>query len=181
MKQMDKADFKLNWSDQNGNWRMSKDQGMGQGPGHYPSANVAFDHDGQFTFVINSPKNVTFAASDAFKPKAGKTMPTDFSDQFTVAGQGTNTLTVTDANAIKGGGKYTGGDYHYELHFSNGSTLDPIISNGGCCSSRAQSSLVYYALGIVALAALIVLFVRPMMARRSRPAVDPAVKNSDED
>ena len=182
MKTTDPADLQLNWvGGPNGYWRMSKDMGMGQGPGHYPPIKVAYDHEGQFTFVINSPKDVTFAASGAFQAKALKTMPKDFGDQFTVKGEGTNTLTVTDANANKGGGHYTGGDYHYELHFSNGTTLDPIISNGGCCSSQAQSSLVYYALGFVALAALIVLFVRPMMARRARSAIDPAVKNSDED
>lgn len=162
----DKASLKLKYDNQSKAWMMAKDTGPDEGPGHYPKVKVDYGNQGEFTFVIHNPKGVTFAAKDPFVAKAGKTNPADFADQFSVSGGGTNTLTVKDANANKNGGPYAGGDYQYELHFSNGSTLDPIVSNGGCCMAKSQTNLIYFGLGAVALLALFVLVIRPWLAKR---------------
>lgn len=148
-------------------WWMAKGMGTAHGPGDYPKLSVNFDNSGEFTFQIHNPSAVTFAATDAFGPKAQKANPNDFGDQFTVSGEGTKTLVVKDANSNKGGGHYKGGDYNYQLRFSDGSTLDPIISNGGCCVNK--SSYVWYAIGAVAIVALLVLLLKPMLVK-SRPA-----------
>jgi hypothetical protein len=179
MKQQDKADLKLNFDSHKSEWRMAKDDGMSKGPDDYPKLKVEKDHEGQFTFVIQNPKGIKFAATDPFAPKAGKANPGDFGDQFAVSGHGTDTLVVKDANANKDGGQYAGGDYHYELRFSEGAPLDPIITNGGCCNN-IQGNLVYFGLGAVALLALIVLVVRPMMAKRSPMPPHDAMKDRDQ-
>lgn len=168
MKSTDKAILKLNYDSNGKEWKMAKDSGMAQGPGHYPKVDVKYDNLGEFTFVIQNPKGLTFAATDPFVPKAGKSNPADFAAQFEITGAGTGTLVVKDHNANPKGSAYAGGDYHYELHFSNGTTLDPIVTNGGCCSSggSGQNSLIYFGLGAVALLALFILVVRPLLARR---------------
>lgn len=167
MKQQNKADLKLSYDTNHGEWRMAKDGGMAHGPSDYPTLKVDYDYDGQFIFKIQHPQGVKFANNDAFVPKAGKTNPSDFAQQFTVDGQGTDTLTVNVANANKQGGSYDGGNYNFELHFAGKPALDPIITNGGCCHTVTHNYLAFYALGAVALIALFVLVFRPMLARRS--------------
>lgn len=171
MKTQDKATLKLNFNDKN-EWWMAKGMEPAKGPNDYPKLKVDFDHEGLFTFRIQNPQDVTFATTDPFVPKSAKNTLTDFHDQFTFEGQGTRTLTVKDANASKNGGPYAGGDYHYELRFSDGTTLDPIITNTGCCRAMSESNLVFYSLGAVALLALIILIVRPILARRSAGRLD---------
>lgn len=168
-KEKTKSDLKLSFNSKK-EWWMAKDMDTARGPGNYPKLKVDEDEVGEFTFTIHQPKEgITFAQTDAFVPKAGANPP-DFADQFTVTGEGTNRLIVTDANANKGNSlQYPGGEYVYELRFSNGTTLDPIITNGGCCQSG--NYMVYYALGGVALIALFILVIRPMLARRSSPAM----------
>lgn len=164
----DKADLKLSLSFQGGQsqWLMAKDQDYPKGPGQYPGLSVRYNDTGEFTFNILTQTGVKFASTNPFTPKADKPNPPDFADQFTVTGHGTTKLVVKVANANKAGGPYGGGEYHYALNFSNGSTLDPIITNGGCCRNFNTNHLVYYALGAVALLVLIILIVRPMMAKR---------------
>jgi hypothetical protein len=168
MPQVSKADLKLNFDKQKNEWRMAKDMGHAQGPGNYPKLEVANDHQGQFVFKIQNPQGTTFSQK-AFVPKAGKNNPGDFAKQFTVTGQGTDTLTVSVANSntTNPGQPYTGGEYHYELLFTDKPALDPIITNRGCCQPPVSDSLVYVAFGAVALLALWFFVVRPMMRRRS--------------
>lgn len=142
--------MKLNYKD--GVWWMAKNNDMAKGPGAYPKIEVPYGQPGVLTFTIQTPNNVNFAETEPFAPKTGKQNPTDFKDQLTVAsGNGKNTLVVKDANANKNGGKYAGGDYHYELRFSNGTKLDPIISNGGCCNNLLSTSFLIAAGVAVAL------------------------------
>ncbi|MEO7564115.1 MAG: hypothetical protein ABIR63_03375 [Sphingomicrobium sp.] len=180
MKQMDKADFTLKLHPRTGDWWMAKGPGPAHGPGHYPSVSVDYDHGGEFTFKIAKTSGITFATDKPFTAKSGQASPGDFDAQFGVVGAGTGTLVVTDANADQSGGKYVGADYPYELHFSNGKTLDPIIRNGGCCQPTDQSALIYYAVGVIALLALLALFIRPMLARRSANSVDSTMKDRDQ-
>lgn len=147
-------------------WTMDIGQGL-QGPDHYPALSVPYDQTADFSFQIVGSPGVTFAATDPFQAKSNGNGKSDFKDQFDVSQGGERTLTVSDKNGQKLKKPYKGGDYYYELHFSDGSTLDPVITNGGCCNAvGAQSYLPYLAIGVVALAVLYVLLVRPMMAKR---------------
>jgi hypothetical protein len=127
--------MKLNFDSGGRKWMMAKNMETARGPGNYPSLEVKYDHLGVFTFVVQNPDTVTFAAHNPFVPKIGKPNPPDFADQFEVSGAGTKMLVVKSLNANKAGGPYNGGTYHYELRFSDGSKLDPIITNNGCCRS----------------------------------------------
>lgn len=166
----DSATFKINWDPQNREWRMAKDMGTARGPGDYPAMTVDYNHDGQLTFDLqNAPAGVTFAQTAPFAPKSGSPPKADFWDQFRiVSGQGERVLVVHDANAKKTGGAYAGGDYEYELRFSNTSVkLDPIIKNGGCCQGQFQHQTALF-IGIgVALAVLAFFLYRRFRANRS--------------
>jgi hypothetical protein len=162
----DKADIKLVANPKHGGveWRMAVGAGNANGPGHYPKLPVAYDNDGQFTFTILNSK-ATFAANP-IEVQAGTGKPSGIDPQFTFTGAGTKTLTVHDSNQ-------KAADYNYVLHFSDGSTLDPIIQNGGCCHTAHGGSSTTYALytagalGIIVLLVLLVLLLRPVMLRRS--------------
>ena len=158
--------IKLSFDQQHNEWRMAVNQGVAQGPGHYPTLTVPYNKTGEFSFQILNPQGVTFAATDPFAAKAQQTGKGDFGDQFNVSAGGGQTLTVTDMNGQKLKQKYDGGDYHYALHFSNGTTLDPVVTNGGCCQSGGigQNAVSYLAIGVVALLVLWVLFLRPKTA-----------------
>src|SRR5687768_1726513 len=99
MKSWSKEKVKLNFAENNGGWWMAKGDGNAKPNGQYPKLKVDFDHAGEFTFLIQNAQGAKFAAQDAFVPKANKNNPTDFQSQFTVKGEGTDTLTVTVANA----------------------------------------------------------------------------------
>jgi hypothetical protein len=62
-------------------------------------------------------------------------------------------------------------DYYYQLNFVDKPSLDPIIQNG-CCGGGGglQYNATYYALGAVALLALIYLVARPFLRKRSTGA-----------
>ena len=157
-------------------WWMAKGNDTARGPGNYPKINVAHSDTGDITFTIINPATAMFAQTDAFGPKAGANNPTDFWDQFTIVSTGPKTLVVHDANANKGGGDYAGGDYYYELHFSGAGapgTLDPVITNGGCCRQPiGGNNLSFLAIGVVALIVIYVLIVRPMMSRGGPTDID---------
>lgn len=177
MKSKNADTMKLNWDADHGYWRMAKNMGTGQDPAHYPKLKVDYDNEGQFTFVIqNGPPGVTFATQNPFGEKTGKMASKDFNEQFIVSpSTDGKTLVVTDLNATKGGGKYDGKHYAYELHFSSGPSVDPIITNGGCCGGSAppiqNNNLAYYAVGAVALLAILWLVLRPMLNRNSAPVM----------
>jgi hypothetical protein len=160
--------IKLTYDTQHNEWKMAVGQGDPQGPGHYPGLSVPYNQTASFTFQIVAPPGVNFTTDGPFKAKPGGNGKSDFGDQFDVSAGGGRSLTVSDMNGQKLKKDYKGGDYHYELHFSNGTTLDPVITNGGCCQAAPTGYLTYLAIGVVALVAIWVLLVRPMMAR-NRP------------
>lgn len=175
--------MRLSFDKQANEWRMAKGMQPAQGPANYPKLEVKYGDTGEFSFVILNPKDVKFAATDPFAPKGGMPNKNDFKDQFAVTPSADGrTLTVKDANSNKAGGKYDGGDYHYELRFSDGSTLDPIITNGGCCNtlagggstSTSSSSLTVasYAVGAAAILLLAVYLVRSFSRRNAATAQD---------
>lgn len=166
MRQTDTTVIRLNFDTRSNEWKMAKNMENAQGKDNYPAIKVDFDDLGDIIFIIQNPKDATFAATNPFVPKPGKQNPKDFWDQFQVSGGGTDTLLVKDLNNSKDGSKYPGGTYHYELRFTDKPALDPIITNGGCCKTTLQSNLVYYSLGAVALVALAVLILRPMLRQR---------------
>ena len=170
MAKVEKADVKLNYDSRKSEWRMAKDDGNAQGPGNYPKLKVNYNDTGEFIFKIQNPKDVTFA-DPAFLPKKGAENPGDFNGQFDVTGEGTGTLIVKVANANPNGSEYVGGDYVYELKFSNNTVLDPILTNGGCCKPQSSQMLYTYAAGAVVLLALFYFVIRPMLARRSAAAI----------
>jgi hypothetical protein len=97
------------------------------GPKDCPPIAVAKGQTGSFQFDIVAPPGVSFASSNPLWIQPGSAKPTGpgVDPQFSpVSGAGTTTLSFGDTNT-------TAGDYPYSLHFSDGSTLDPIISNGG--------------------------------------------------
>jgi len=171
MSNVTNADVKLSYSNQLGHWRMADGMKPAQGPGDYPKLAIKYNEEGLIVFKILHPQDTKFAATDAFVPKAGKNNPADFAAQFTVTGQGTDTLTVKVENAdtSKPGQPYKGGDYHYQLQFTNKGPLDPIISNGGCCYSNLQSTSFLIAAGVAI--ALLALWTWQVVAfRRTNPA-----------
>lgn len=166
MRQSETTVIRLNFDERSNEWKMAKNMETAQGKGNYPAIKVDFDDLGDIIFIIQNPKDATFASNRPFIPKPGKQNPADFWDQFSVTGGGTDTLFVKDLNANKDGTHYAGGTYTYELRFTDKPALDPIITNGGCCKTSLQSNLVYYSVGAIAILALIVLVVRPMLRRR---------------
>lgn len=136
-----------------------------KGPDHYPKIDLPKDKVGIYTFQITGPQE--FHATTPFEAKAGKANPSDFSYQFQPISLDKKKIIILDNNSNPNGGEYAGGDYIYQLKFSDGTTLDPIITNGGCCGGGTmQSSVLYYSLGAIALLALIVLIARPFLKRR---------------
>jgi hypothetical protein len=177
--------MRINYDSGGKKWMVARNMEMARGPGSYPSLEVEYNHVGVFTFLVQSPEGMTFAAHNPFVPKLGKPNPPDFADQFVVTGAGTNMLVVRSANANQAGGQYNGGTYHYELRFSNGSKLDPIITNNGCCRGFMLSNyLEPMAVGIALLIAAYFFFIRPWRMRRAaapNPGASPPPRAKDAD
>jgi hypothetical protein len=138
-KEKDKAELKLTFKD--GKWRMAKGMENAKGKGEYPALEVKESKEGQFIFKINNQDDVTFA-DVPFGPMTGANNPPDFADQFTVTKAGPKKIVVDVRNADPKDptADYAGGVYIYELRFNNAGTLDPVITNGGCCKALAASS-----------------------------------------
>ena len=148
-------------------WSMRKGGGPWQLPPNYPTLEVDENEVGLFTFEIVATNDATFAA-DAFSEKPGVNPPkADFPDQFLEFPMGPKKLIVVDTNEAKGGGHYSGGTYEYQLNFVGKKPLDPIITNNGCCQLFSNSELISYSLAAVSMLLLIMLVVRPWLARRA--------------
>ena len=161
-----KETIKLTYEPSAGYWMMGKGTAPLQGPQGYPTLEVPENHIGKFTFVIQGTPGVKFAGSSPFVPKQGKSNPSDFADQFMVIpDRSGKKLTVIDLNENANGGQYNGGNYDYELRFDNGTTLDPIITNNGCCRSFSQAETIAYGIAAVAVLALAVMAYRSWRAR----------------
>lgn len=142
-------------------WTMGKSINRLELPGNYPKLVVPKNDNGEFTFKIHNTPLRKFGA-DAFAPK-GTGNPSDFDYQFSDSMKDNGkTLIVTSKNTSQQGGEYPQTDYTYQLNFDDHTTLDPIITNMGCC----QRSEAHYAVqALVVLAVAYFLFIRPFMAR----------------
>ena len=162
-KDKDTAELKLTFKD--GNWRMAKGMENAKGKGEYPELKVKESKEGQFTFKIEHPSDLTFAEVP-FGPMEGADNPPDFAEQFSVRKAAPNKIVVEvlNANPKDPAADYAGGVYTYELRFNDAPPLDPVITNGGCCKSLtssggtmsmvSESAAAGIALGAVALAVL---------------------------
>lgn len=139
-KKQDTAELKLTYKD--GHWRMAKDMGNAKGKGQYPVLEVKESKEGKFTFKIDLGDGVTFA-DEPFGPMAGAENPPDFAEQFSVTKVDAKkiVLEVRNANPKDPTADYSGGVYTYELRFNGAPTLDPVITNGGCCKTLVTSGV----------------------------------------
>jgi hypothetical protein len=141
-------------------WEMSLNNGSKQGPGHYPNIDVNSTTGNTITFTIVNPNGIEFATPYPIYVRAGTAKPgTTVDPQFTYSvGPDTHNnpnavLTLTDSNQ-------TAGPYNYVLNFQDAGQLDPIINNGGPGRVESTYSTVWYAVGIVAIIAVVVLALR---------------------
>ena len=162
----------------NNQWEMKQGKGPWQGPPNYPEIEVNKGDVGVFTYEIVGSGTVTFDPLDPFVQKANANpQQPDFGDQFRVFGKGERELTIIDVNGQDGTTDYPGGNYAYELRFSEGAPpLDPIIKNLGCCKAVELSSgeAVVYALTIAAGGALAAIGVRKLFSNRAPASVAAA-------
>jgi len=121
----------------NGQWTMNYGGTSYPPPGPYPTISVSQCNNAALTFTIkgnsagvfnsNTPPNstpVSVAAGNA-KPN-GNGLDSQITG-ITVSNNG-KTLQFSDSN-------HSSGNLNYVLHFTDNTTLDPIISNGGgCCT-----------------------------------------------
>lgn len=180
-------DVALTYDGNTQSWGMVHGGGPKVGPKNFAPIKVDYGWEGKITFTIVGSPNVTFAdqnpilAAPVTNPAS---KPTALDPQFTVHPSSTPTkLVVKDLNGVPGQSQkgYDGGDFNYVLNFKNAQPIDPIISNGGCCRpAPVQNNIAYYAIGAVALIALIVLVLRPMLARRSANSSATSTKDRDQ-
>lgn len=130
-------------------WWMAIGNGYAHGPGDYPSMSISPGNDADLTFTILNPKDASFDQSHPIDIQQGTAKPGAGVDaQFHVTAQSAQSLTVHDDNSAKGEASY-----NYVIHFSNGSQLDPIIKNGGCCPG-----IDYLTLGAALVGAAVALY-----------------------
>ncbi len=169
----DKADVVLSYKEKDGKyeWYMATDPAKyPDGPGKYGKLTVDKGNDGVFTFAIKT-KDINFDPTNPIQVSLapGSSGP-DNSQQFTHTFLAPNKLQLSDGNIDS-----QATDYYYKLNFNNQSSLDPIIQNG-CCRTNKQSDMAFLAIGAVAVLALFLLVIRPMLARRA--AAGPSVRQT---
>jgi hypothetical protein len=155
-------------------WNMSMNNGPPQGPGHYPHIPVTDVTGPTIKFTIVDPQGLEFDTANPLYVRAGNAKPGHEVDpQFTYAlsadthNNQNAVLTVTDSNQ-------KAGPYNYVLNFNDAGPLDPIIDNtgphivGGSAGGGGADtySAVWYAVGAIAIIAVIVVAVR-MLQRRT--------------
>lgn len=128
------------------------------GPGHYPEAKVKEKYGGNFQITIADADNVTFS-NDPIWIQTGTAKPNhrvvdSQIDPSSIKGQNGKVLTFHDFNS---GPKLT---LTYQLNFSDGTTLDPIIQNGGGTIPKSIFGDYAVLLGAVLMGALVALVVR---------------------
>ena len=149
-------------------WDMSMNNGAPKGPGDYPHIKVSDVTGPTIKFTIVDPQGLEFDATTPLYVRAGTAKPGhEVDSQFTASlsadtHNNLNTvLTVTDSNQHPG-------SYNYVLNFTEPHPLDPIIDNTGPHLAGAQSetySAVWYAVGAIAIIAIIVVAVKLMQRR----------------
>ena len=144
-------------------WNMSMNGNAPQGPANYPEVVVAPGDTADLTFSIRNPGAIKFADKDAFCAQAGTAKPTTCdTNQFSYTINANGDLVVHDKNTVAG-------TFTYVLNFKYAPQLDPIIKNGGG-GGRTLGAEAWYAIGAVAIIALVVIFWRPLMRLLGRPA-----------
>jgi len=133
----------------------------------YPEFPVPKDTQGVFNFTIaqganfplNGPGNkinaVGIVGGAAKPPQAG-----NGSGLISVSPPTATTLSFTDSNTTKAANKL-----NYVLYFTDGSKVDPIIDNGGCCTRSFWSSPVEFT-GAQFAGLLVIAFVLGLVAMR---------------
>lgn len=160
---------------QNNQWHM---QYKGTyGPGNYPKIEVDEDDGPHFiTFTITGNTNATFSndpiwVSDSAKPKQAK-LDHDQIVSWKVKQNGKK-LIVFDWNDRPG-------EIHYQLNFSDGTVLDPVIQNGG--GTGGEPIIDDVAAGAILLAALVAftlgMWVYRLLDRRAGASVDRSKPNA---
>jgi hypothetical protein len=156
----------------NGQWSMTYN-GQTYGPGHYPSISVGSGQYADFTFTIK--KGADFDLSGPVSVAKGNAKPNGngLYSQVTVTDVQPTVLAFHDKNTEKT-------DLNYVLHFKDGSTLDPIIKNGGgCCQvastatgtvTLSNSSFIAYLALAFFVGAAVVLVARWLAGRSRNPA-----------
>lgn len=116
----------------NGQWSMTY-KGLTYGPGHYPPISVGVGQYADFSFTIR--KGADFDTSNPVSVAKGNAKPSGngLYNQVAVTDLQPKVLKFHDKNTEKT-------DLNYVLHFKDGSTLDPIIKNGGGCCQVASSA-----------------------------------------
>lgn len=150
-------------------WTMSMNNGPPQGPGHYPHIPVTDVTGPTIKFTIVNPQGLEFDNANPIYVRAGSAKPGHEVDaQFTYAlsadthNNQNAVLTVTDSNQ-------KAGPYNYVLNFNEPYPLDPIIDNTGphvALGGTQTYSAVWYAIGAIAIIAIIVVAMR-MLRRRT--------------
>jgi hypothetical protein len=146
-------------------WNMSMNGGKSEGPSSYPVVSVNQTTGPTISYTIKTPGSITFDTTNPISIQAGTTKPTGGLDsQFSFVlgadkqGHANTVLTLTDTNQ-------TAGKYTYVMNFVGAPQLDPIVDNSG---PHVQHTYLWYAVGAVALIAIIVLVLRPMF-RKQQP------------
>jgi hypothetical protein len=120
----------------NGQWSM-KYLGKTYGPGNYPPIIIDYNRKGDFTFKIQPGAVGSFDLSGpvgAITVAKGDAKPNGAGvyNQIAVSKDSTATvLKFSDSNTEKT-------HMNYVLHFTDQTTLDPIIQNGGGCCTFQQ-------------------------------------------
>lgn len=119
--------------DKQGQWWMTY-EGQTYGPGHYPEISVGYGQYGDFTMTKKKGSDFDSAAPLSVAKGNAKPAGNGLYNQVSVTGVSATVLTFHDKNTEKT-------DLNYVLHFKDGSTLDPIIKNGGGCCQRATGTV----------------------------------------
>jgi hypothetical protein len=130
--------FSVTLTENNGVWYMDS-----QGPGQYPTLSVPQCDNANFTFTIqgksagvfvdyNQPTSTPVSVAKGSAKPNGNGVDSQITG-ISVSNNG-KTLQFSDGNS-------TAGDLNYVLHFTDKTTLDPIITNGGgCCTMMPPST-----------------------------------------
>lgn len=154
----------------NGQWYMHY-QNNTYGPNQYPPIGVPCNSNADFTFTIQGNTAGKFDSTWPITVAQGPDKPNGnvLYGQITVTSHSDSVLQIHDLNTVAG-------SMNYVLHFTDNTTLDPIITNGGgCCTTTpppivtSYSSTTSFAAGLVIgfLAALLLVAVVRFAARRA--------------
>jgi hypothetical protein len=171
----------------NGQWTMNYGGNSYPPPGPYPTISVSQCNNAALTFTIKgnsagvfnsyTPPNSTpvSVAAGSAKPN-GNGLDSQITG-ITVSNNG-KTLQFSDSN-------HNAGNLNYVLHFTDNTTLDPIISNGGgCCTfSRGFSQTDYALMGGALLVVLVLIYLgyRNFATKRAATGVGPGSKTGADD